>query len=120
MQGTELKVRIGPIAYDVIVTSDPISGPEEDKNGDSIIWGRFLAAEGSIKIRRGHFDSMREAALHEVFHAMYYVSGLPNVKNPNEEQIVSLLSPYFTLFLMDDFNRDFLEFFGIGNNEKPN
>lgn len=115
-----LQVKIGPVIYSVVVTSDPIPLGDSGDLPWEIAWGKFYAVDGVIMIKKGHFDSMREAAIHEVLHAIYYISGMAHFKRPTEEQLVSLLSPYFTSFLTDNFNSKFLAYFGIGKSEKSN
>jgi hypothetical protein len=64
-----------------------------------------------LLVRDGLAPAMeRDTLLHEMLHAIWYVSGLDANKEGIEEVYISALTPWLMMVLTDPMNKDFLKY----------
>jgi hypothetical protein len=96
-------IKIGPYRYQVKVTSlDPFGA------GD-INYGITQREHQVILLEEEQADdAMADSLLHEVLHAIIFVSGYNEMNNDEEEDLVARISPFLLSVIRD--NRAFIRF----------
>jgi len=110
---TPTSVRIGPYRYTVKVDLSRIK--ELEKESDSDLYGITTHGHLEIVLHPDVADTvLRETLLHEVLHAVLYVTGTSDrLSDKAEEHLIRSLSPALFALLRD--NPDLVQYLTGGN-----
>lgn len=104
-------IKVGPYTYDI-----SFGKKKTELSDNSELIGETNFQNLLIWIKRGKNVIERETLLHEIIHSIFAVSGVSNKFSYDEEElIVSSISPYLFMVLLDNPNT--LEFLLKENNE---